>query len=213
MNLAIASFDAPTLYADAPVAITVTVAAAPTALLPPVLVADNPDAADVQQAARGCAKAFERLYRRHSQRVYGLCWRLCGGDSAKAEQAAQDAFVRAWERLESFRGEAAFSTWLHRLTVNVVLGEHRQSKRWSNFDDALEQGMDEPSSHPQGQMGDKMDLERALLKLPKGARDVLVLHDIEGWQHQEIAAATGIAVGTSKAQLHRARRLMREWLS
>ena len=171
------------------------------------------EAKDLRAAVRGDAKAFERLYRRHVGRVNALCWRLCGGDSARADQATQDAFVRAWEKLASFRGESAFSTWLHRLTVNVVLGEHRLLKRWTSFEDAIESGAEEPSSHPQASLGDRMDVERALMKLPKGARAVLVLHDIEGYQHQEIAAATGIAVGTSKAQLHRARKLMREWLS
>ncbi len=215
VNLALASFDAAPNYSDAP-AISVT---APAALLGafdqplPKLLPEADDSRDVRASVAGDAKAFERLYRRHIGRVYGLCWRLCGGDSAKADQAAQDAFVRAWEKLASFRGEAAFSTWLHRLTVNVVLGEQRLLKRWTSFEDAIENGHDEPSSHPQASLGDKLDIEKALQKLPKGARAVLVLHDIEGWQHQEIATATGIAVGTSKAQLHRARKLMREVLS
>ena len=168
---------------------------------------------DVRAAAKGDAKAFERLYRAHVGKVYGLCWRLCDGDSAKADQAAQDAFVRAWEKLGSFRGESAFGTWLHRLTVNVVLGEHRLLKRWTTFEDAEEAGAPEPSYHPTASLGERIDVERALTRLPKGARAVLVLHDLEGWQHDEIAAATGIAVGTSKAQLHRARKLMKEWLS
>lgn len=183
------------------------------ALTVPALLPEADDVRDVRASAAGDAKAFERIYRRHSSRVYGLCWRLCGGDAAKADQAAQDAFVRAWEKLGSFRGEAAFSTWLHRLTVNVVLGEQRLLKRWTSFDEMTENGLEEPSIHPQASLGDKLDIERALQKLPKGARAVLVLHDIEGWQHQEIAAATGIAVGTSKAQLHRARKLMKEALS
>lgn len=171
------------------------------------------DSRDVRAAAAGDSKAFERLYRRHIGKVYGLCWRLCDGDSAKADQAAQDAFVRAWEKLGSFRGEAAFSTWLHRLTVNVVLGEHRLLKRWTSFEDAIENGAPEPGHSPTASLGDRVDVERALARLPKGARAVLVLHDLEGWQHDEIASATGIAVGTSKAQLHRARKLMKEWLS
>lgn len=168
---------------------------------------------DLRAAVRGDAKAFERLYRRHIGKVYGLCWRLCNGDAAKADQAAQDAFVRAWEKLASFRGESAFATWLHRLTVNVVLGEHRLLKRWTTFEDAEAAGAPEPSHHPTAGLGESIDLERALTRLPKGARAVLVLHDVEGWKHEEIAAATGIAVGTSKAQLHRARKLMKEWLS
>ncbi len=175
--------------------------------------AQSAERLEVRAAAAGDAKAFERLYRAHVGKVYGLCWRLCDGDSAKAEQAAQDAFVRAWEKLGSFRGDSAFGTWLHRLTVNVVLGEHRLLKRWTTFEDAEQAGAPEPSHHPSSTLGEKIDIERALTRLPKGARAVLLLHDLEGWRHDEIAAATGIAVGTSKAQLHRARKLMKEWLS
>jgi len=170
----------------------------------------------VAQAASGDAKAFEQLYRRHVGRVYGLCVRLVNGDQAKAEQYAQDAFVRAWENLGGFRGGSKFSTWLHRLTVNVVLGEHRLLKRWVSFEDQPEDEsgtvLEELTSHPQAQTADRMDLERALARLPKGARAVLILHDVEGYRHDEIAELTGIAVGTSKAQLHRARKLMKEYL-
>jgi RNA polymerase sigma-70 factor (ECF subfamily) len=173
----------------------------------------------VRQAAAGDARAFERLYRGHVDRIHGLCCRLCGGDVARAEQATQDAFVRAWEKLSSFRGESRFSTWLHRLTVNVVLGEHRLLRRWVTFDDndgmdeavdAEDAGINERGHHRD--LSIRMDLERALARLPKGARAVMILHDVEGYPHEEIAALTGIAVGTSKAQLHRARRLLKEWL-
>ena len=179
-------------------------------------VVDSEDLALVRQAAAGDARAFEQLYRTHVDRIYGLCCRLCHGDTARAEQSTQDAFVRAWEKLGSFRGESRFGTWLHRLTVNVVLGEHRLLKRWVTFEDGVgtedESSTDAviPSQHEDA--GLKMDLERAMSRLPNGARTVLVLHDIEGYQHEEIASLTGIAVGTSKAQLHRARRLMRGWL-
>lgn len=177
---------------------------------------DPDDLTLVRLAAAGDARAFERLYRLHVDRIFGLCCRLCHGDTARAEQSTQDAFVRAWEKLGSFRGESRFGTWLHRLTVNVVLGEHRLLKRWVTFEDGI--GTEDESSAdavipPQHEdAGLKMDLERAMSRLPKGARTVLVLHDIEGYQHEEIASLTGIAVGTSKAQLHRARRLMRGWL-
>lgn len=178
------------------------------------------DAELARRAAAGDARAFEQLYRTHVGRVYGLCIRLVDGDRAKAEQYTQDAFVRAWEKLASFRGEAQFSTWLHRLTVNLVLGEHRLLRRWVSFDDHVAAGEDDESvgaaaigEHPQQRIGDRLDVERALAKLPKGARAVLMLHDVEGYRHDEIAALTGIAVGTSKAQLHRARKLMRDWLT
>lgn len=174
----------------------------------------------VRAAVDGDARAFEGLYRCHVDRIYGLCFRLCGGDAARAEQSTQDAFVRAWEKLGSFRGDSRFGTWMHRLTVNVVLGEHRLLKRWVTFDDGsiegddLAPGGDErwPAQVDGVDLGTRMDLERALARLPKGARTVMVLHDIEGYPHEEIAALTGIAVGTSKAQLHRARRLLKEWL-
>jgi len=174
-------------------------------------VADD-ELALVAAAAAGDARAFEGLYRRHVDRVYGLCWRLCDGDRARAEQATQDAFVRAWEKLETFRGESQFGTWLHRLTVNVVLGEHRLLKRWVSFDDVAGAGTPDEARREDPDAGLRRDLERALARLPKGARTILLLHDVEGYRHEEIAALTGIAVGTSKAQLHRARKLMKEHL-
>jgi RNA polymerase sigma-70 factor (ECF subfamily) len=187
----------------------------------PVVVQRSPAANDAEvddhalarAAAGGDTRAFEALYRRHCGRVYGLCVRLVDGDRARADSLAQDAFVRAWEKIGSFRGEAQFSTWLHRLTVNVVLGEHRLLKRWVSFEETAEAAdPEEPGAHPQATAGLRLDLERALARLPRGARTVLMLHDIEGYQHEEIAELTGIAVGTSKAQLHRARKLMKEWL-
>lgn len=178
------------------------------------------DSHTVARAVRGDTRAFEQLYRRHVGRIFGLCVRLVDGDRAKAEQLTQDAFVRAWEKLGSFRGEAQFSTWLHRLTVNLVLGEHRLLKRWVTFEESTADGDGDDETpdaalgdHPQQRIGERLDLERALAKLPKGARSVMLLYDVEGYAHEEIAELTGIAVGTSKAQLHRARKLMREWLS
>jgi RNA polymerase sigma factor (sigma-70 family) len=166
----------------------------------------------VARARDGDSRAFEQLYRGNVERIFGLCMRLCHGDRAKAEQATQDAFVRAWEKLESFRGDAQFSTWLHRVTVNVVLGEHRLLQRWTTFEDAEAAGTPEELSVPAEDPTLSRDLERALAKLPKGARTVLWLYDVEGYQHNEIAELTGIAVGTSKAQLHRARKMMKEHL-
>lgn len=177
------------------------------------------DSECVTRAVNGDPRAFEQLYRRHVGRVLGLCLRLVDGDRARAEQHVQDAFVRAWEKLPGFRGEAQFSTWLHRLTVNLVLGEHRLLKRWVTFEESAGDGDENAQpcasagEHPQQRVGERLDLERALAKLPKGARTVLMLYDVEGYAHEEIAELTGIAVGTSKAQLHRARRLMREMLS
>jgi RNA polymerase sigma-70 factor (ECF subfamily) len=177
------------------------------------------DHALARRAAAGDLRAFEQLYRAHVARIYGLCSRLCDGDTSRADAATQDAFVRAWEHIGSFRGESRFSTWLHRLTVNVVLGEKRQLKRWVSFEEQMPGDADDEDSPnaqaqraPQQDLGLKMDMERAVARLPKGARSVLFLHDVEGYRHDEIAELTGIAIGTSKAQLHRARRLLREWL-
>jgi RNA polymerase sigma factor (sigma-70 family) len=166
----------------------------------------------VARARDGDSRAFEKLYRGNVERIFGLCVRLCHGDRAKAEQATQDAFVRAWEKLEGFRGDAQFSTWLHRITVNVVLGEHRLLQRWTTFEDAEAAGTPDELSVPAEDPTLSRDLEHALAKLPKGARTVLWLYDVEGYQHDEIAELTGIAVGTSKAQLHRARKMMKEHL-
>lgn len=178
---------------------------------------DVDDAVDRAQA--GDQAAFEQLYRDHVGRVYALCLRMTA-DTGRAEELTQDVFLRAWTKLSTFRGDAAFSTWLHRLTVNVVLADKRsQGKRWARLmgTDELEPyegaaskaGLMEPS---RTRKGARMDLEGAIAALPDGARTVFVLYEIEGYRHEEIAEATGTAVGTSKAQLHRARKLLREAL-
>ena len=163
----------------------------------------------VEQARRRDAKAFEALYRRHVGRVFGLCMRM-SADRARAEDLTQEAFVRAWQKLESFRGESRFSTWLHELTVNVVLADVRARSRRPVFSGGDLDGTDAAS--PPREPGMHRDLEKAVAGLPPGARAVFILHDVEGHRHDEIAAMAGIAVGTSKAQLHRARRLLREAL-
>jgi RNA polymerase sigma-70 factor (ECF subfamily) len=134
------------------------------------------------------------------------------GDAVEARRLTQDVFVRAWERLGLFRGESAFSSWLHRLAVNVVLADRRAAGRRlrrvvTAADAPAHDGLADAGWSPE-----RLDLERAIAALPPGARAVFVLHEIEGYGHEEIAALTGIAVGTSKAQLHRARRLLREAL-
>jgi RNA polymerase sigma-70 factor (ECF subfamily) len=176
----------------------------------------NSDPTDlIQRAQQGDRAAFEALYRAHAGRVYALCLRLTA-DRAQAEERTQDAFVRAWERLATFRGESAFSSWLYRLTVNeVLLGRRAQRRREARIvttDDpaALERP---PGATGGAEAGIALDLERAVAALPPGAREVFVLHDVEGYRHDEIARLTGIAVGTSKAQLFRARRLLRETLN
>ena len=165
----------------------------------------------VARAQTGDQTAFRELYRQHAGRVYALCLRLTG-DSSAAEERTQDVFVRLWDKLKSFRGESAFSSWLHRLAVNVVWNEQRTTGRRelrvmpSADPAALERGKGEPT------IGLSIDLEKAIAELPEGAREVFVLFDIEGYGHAEIASLTGIAEGTSKAQLFRARKLLREKL-
>ncbi len=166
----------------------------------------------VRRASEGDARAFEQLYKENLGRVYALCLRMTR-DPSRAEELTQEAFVRAWEKLNSFRGDSAFSTWLHRLTVNIVLTDcrtrARRNDRVTLADDAILAEAPAPSQAPR----ERMDLERAIAALPEGARHVFVLYEIEGYRHEEIAAMMGIASGTTKAQLHRARRLLREALS
>ncbi len=167
----------------------------------------------VEKAQAGDRLAFEQLYRSHCDRIYGLCWRMCGGDRALAEDMVQEAFVRAWNKLDLFRGDSKFGTWLHRLTVNVVLSDRRirvkRLRREREFSDDLERVL---VGERDVFAGLRKDLEAAIAGLPERARTVLVLYDIEGYQHNEIAEMTGMAVGSSKAQLHRARKLVRDVL-
>jgi RNA polymerase sigma factor (sigma-70 family) len=165
--------------------------------------------ADVALAAAGDQQAYERLYRAHVARIHSLVRRMVGGDG-DADELVQDAFVRAWQRLSTFRGESAFGTWLHRLTVNLVLNWQKSRTRGRKlFDD---DAMIELSAGRRETPEEAMDLESALKELPKGARQIFVLHDVEGFKHEEIADLLDITSGTSKAQLHRARMLMRRHL-
>jgi RNA polymerase sigma-70 factor (ECF subfamily) len=172
---------------------------------------------DVARAAAGDRSAFERLYREHVNRVYSLCARMVA-DRARAEELTQDVFVRAWEKLHLFRGESSFATWLHRLTVNLVLNarksEGRQRTRFEETDDEMG-GMDALPGVVGMPLppGDLLDLEEAIERLPPGARRVFVLHDVEGYKHEEIADMLGVTSGATKAQLHRARLLLREALN
>ena len=166
-------------------------------------------------AAAGDRKAFERLYKSHVNRVFTLCTRMCGS-RVRGEELTQDVFVRAWEKLPQFRGDAQFSTWIHRVAVNIVLtdrkNEARNRKRM--VEDEPEKG-DTPlqkASVTPG-YGDRMDITAALEGLPPGAKQIFILHDIEGYKHEEIAEMCGITAGGSKAQLHRARLLLREALT
>ncbi|HPW55872.1 MAG TPA: sigma-70 family RNA polymerase sigma factor [Thermoanaerobaculaceae bacterium] len=164
----------------------------------------------VRRAQEGDLEAFEALYRENVGRVYALCVRLTGSRSA-AEDLTQEVFVRAWRKLGQFRGEAAFGTWLYRVAVNVVMSERRTGPGSNREELTDDPAALEPTSQSSGpEVG--MDLERAIATLPPGARQVFVLHDVEGHRHEEIARLVGIAVGTSRAHLHRARARLREVL-
>ena len=177
----------------------------------PAADAGDGDHALALAAAGGDTDAFEALYRRHSARVHGVVLRLAGWQRARAEDLVQEAFLRAWQALPGWRGEAAFGTWLHRLAVNVALMDLRARRVRpaldGDDDDALD-AMLAPES-PGHAAALAIDLERAVATLPPRARAVLVLHDIEGWTHGEIGAALDMATGSSKSQLHRARGLLR----
>jgi RNA polymerase sigma-70 factor (ECF subfamily) len=167
----------------------------------------------VRLAIGGDVQAFEAIYRRHVSRIHGVILRLVGGHGVRAEDLTQEAFVRAWQALPKFRFESAFATWLHRLAVNTALMELRTRRAQPLFDDDEERLDDLGMADSAGQnTALTMDLERAVATLPPRARAVLVLYDVEGWKHEEIASELGMAVGSSKAQLHRARQLLRDRL-
>jgi len=181
----------------------------------PIQLTDDSGTA-IARAASGDRHAFEHVYRVHLNHVYSLCVRMTG-DRTRAEELTQDVFVRAWEKLSTFRGESAFSTWLHRLTVNVVLNERRvegrDRGRTVSADEDDDESVGPAGSTAQPLHAEKLDLERAIARLPRGARRVFVLHDVEGFTHEEIGTMLGVTAGGCKAQLHRARLLLREALT
>ena len=168
-----------------------------------------------QDAAAGDMSAFEELYARHNQRVYSLCLRMTQ-NVTEAEDLTQEAFIQLFRKIGSFRGDSAFTTWLHRLTVNQVLMHFR--KRSVKLEKTTEEGetpeqtvvgTGNPNQMP---VIDRIALDRAIAQLPPGYRSVFVLHDVEGHEHEEIAKMLGVAVGTSKSQLHKARMKLRALL-
>ena len=163
----------------------------------------------IDRAKRSDTHAFEKLYRMHVDRVYGVCLRMTGNVS-EAEDCAQEAFIQAWNKLDKFRGDSAFSTWLHRIAVNAVLGRMRKSKR--EQDRIMAVAEITPPGIVTGDTGELRDLSEAVDRLPEGARHVFVLHAVYGYSHDEAGKMLGIATGTSKAQLHRARRLLTQQL-
>jgi len=175
--------------------------------------ADTDIAADekawIAQAQRSDARAFEALYRLHVDKVYGLCLRMTGNVS-EAEDCTQEAFIQAWTKMEKFRGDSAFATWIHRIAVNAVLGRIRKSKREQDRIQAVADV--QPTRVATDDTGELRDLAEAVDRLPERARHVFVLNAVYGYSHNEAAGMLGIAAGTSKAQLHRARRLLAQQL-
>jgi RNA polymerase sigma-70 factor, ECF subfamily len=168
------------------------------------------DRTDAALAAAGDARAFERLYRAHAARVHGLARRMMGLEHAA--DLTQDVFVRAWEKLGTFRGDAAFGTWLYRLAVNVILNRRASRAADRNRVDDAEAVLATVPAKGRSE-GLALDFEAAIERLPEGARMVFVLHDVEGYKHEEIADCMGVTAGTTKAQLHRARMILRRYLN
>lgn len=174
--------------------------------------ADTPDFALTQKAALGNISAFELLYERYHRRTYSLCLRMTNSQT-EAEDLTQEVFIQLFRKIGSFRGDSAFSTWLHRLTVNQVLMYFRRrsvkNEKTSESGEMPEQtvsGTENPRKMP---VLDRIAIKNAIVQLPPGYRNVFVLHDVEGYEHEEVARKLGISVGTSKSQLHKARLKLR----
>ncbi|MDX2033683.1 MAG: RNA polymerase sigma factor [Blastocatellia bacterium] len=176
----------------------------------------TPDFVLAQAAARGDMRAFEMLYERHHRRVYSLCLRMLA-NATEAEDLTQEVFIQLFRKVGSFRGESAFTTWLHRLTVNHVLMHFR--KKGVKYEKTTEEGeigeiqdiIQSISERPR--FVDRIALDKAISELPPGYRTVFVLHDVEGFEHEEVADMLGVSVGTSKSQLHKARMRLRDLLN
>lgn len=170
-----------------------------------------------RSAAKGNVQAFEELYKRHYRRVYALCFRMLQ-NAAEAEDLTQDVFVQLYRKIGSFRGDSAFTTWLHRLTVNQVLMHFRKrvvkyEKTASEEDNQTVQVVPGTENHNRMRVFDKIALREAIAELPEGYRKVFILHDIEGREHEEVAKILGCSIGTSKSQLHKARAKLKRILT
>ena len=163
----------------------------------------------ITNAQQGDRSAFNHLYTLHIGRVYALCLRMLA-NKEQAEDVSQEVFVQVWLKLEKFRGESKFSTWLHSVATNTVLSHIRKQKNWVQKVFSIE---DKPLAEPVGnEIQDLSDMDKHIMRLPEKARLVFVLFAVEGYRHEEIAAKLNIAVGSSKSQFHRARNLLKEWL-
>nr|WP_229748134.1 RNA polymerase sigma factor [Lacimicrobium alkaliphilum] len=169
---------------------------------------DKAERATIDAVKAGDKQAFHKLYEKHVGRVYALCLRLCG-DKSLAEDATQEVFIQLWRKIDNYAGQSKFTTWLHGVTSNVCISYMRKQKSWikrlfSQDETELAQQHAEPQSD--------WDLDKYIQRLPERARQVFVLHSIEGYRHEEIAGMLNMAVGSSKAQLHRAKQLLKEWI-
>jgi RNA polymerase sigma-70 factor (ECF subfamily) len=167
------------------------------------------DRVDASLAAGGDTVAFERIYRRHEARIHSLCRRMIGVE--EADDACQEVFVRAWRKMDRFRGDAAFGTWLYRLAINLILGRRETLGRRRERTDSRDPADLVIAVRP-ARVDLRMDFDHAIALLPDGARKVFVLHDVEGYTHEEIADMLGVTTGTTKSQLHRARMALRQRL-
>ncbi|MBC8484413.1 MAG: RNA polymerase sigma factor [Bacteroidetes bacterium] len=165
----------------------------------------------IKLAGNGDDKAFKELFQQNVSRVYALCLRF-SADKDTADDLTQKVFIKAWEKLKTFRGESRFSTWLHRIAVNIFLMHKRAEKRFLKKTPCNEQIWINKNGKIESNVEINIDLEKAIASLPKQARMVLILHDIEGYKHKEISDMLKIRIGTSKANLHRARKQLREEL-
>lgn len=166
----------------------------------------------VVRAQNGDTAAYEELYHENVGRVYALCLRMTH-NKTQAEDLTQEAFIRAWQKLKSFKGESLFSTWLHRLTANHVLNTIKRQQMRSKNEIQVDDLSNVERSKGFNSVGTSLDIEHAIYKLPEQARQVFILYQIEGYKHTEIAEMLGLATGTTKAQLHRARKILREVLA
>lgn len=179
---------------------------------PAVFDSTTPDIELCRHAAAGDLAAFEMVYERYHRRTYSLCLRMTGSQT-EAEDLTQEAFIQLFRKIDSFRGDSAFATWLHRLTVNQVLMHFRKrsvkNERTSDDGEMPEQTVRGTANPGRMQVVDRIALKNAIAELPNGYRNVFILHDVEGFEHEEVARIMGISVGTSKSQLHKARLKLR----
>ncbi|AWL12637.1 RNA polymerase sigma factor CarQ [Saliniradius amylolyticus] len=171
---------------------------------------DKTEQALIKACIDGDMSAYQQLYERHVGKVHALCWRLTG-DKGMAEDATQEVFIQIWRKLGNFQGQSRFSTWLHSVTSNVCISYMRKQKGWLgrifNIEDT------DAANEPAPAQTHEIDLDALVSRLPERARVVFVLHAIEGYRHEEVAKMTGMAVGSSKAQFHRAKQMLKEWVN